>query len=144
MRRAGRRIFLAAAVVAAGLLTGALFNAFLYGERTWEGRFTADEELMDFRCCGGPGAWWADGWWVEGPAAEEVVRRYHDLDITPYTPAAVRVKGVISHRKPSGPLGIHKRVLRVEEVLSVRAMQPGERFGWWRKILCAASYLFPF
>jgi hypothetical protein len=139
MRKHLKLISWTAGAIAALLLV----NASLYTERTWEGRYTADPELRDFRCCGGPGAWWADGWWVEGPAVGELSRRQEALGLAPYSPASARLRGRISRRGVKGPLGLHKRVLVVDGVIDVQDAAKARPFRFWRKLQCLAAYLLP-
>lgn len=83
------------------------------------GHYSQGFEVDAFRPCGSQESWWVtDG--------EDLRRRYRELDVPPYEPVYVELRGTVGPDGSWGHLGIYRRELAVTEVLVARTATAGD------------------
>ncbi len=88
----------------------------------YAGSFTYGFEVVSFKPCHRDEAWWLDG---DAAALTELRTRYAAITQTEQ-PVHVRLRGLISERGVYGHMGGYQRQLYVQDILEVRAIQPGD------------------
>lgn len=86
------------------------------------GSFRYGFEVISFEPCNSDEVWWLNG---EAAAMKELRTRYAALTQT-MQPVHVQLRGLISERGIYGHMAGYPRELYVQDVLEVRAIQPGD------------------
>ena len=98
-------------------------TATLGGEpQDYAGTFRYGFEVISFEPCNSNEVWWLNG---EAAAMTKLRTRYEALTKT-MQPVYVQLRGLISERGFYGHMGGYQREFYLQDVLEVRAIQPGD------------------
>ncbi len=90
--------------------------------KDYAGTFRYGFEVIAFKPCNSDEVWWLNG---EGAVMTELRTRYEGLT-KKMEPVYVQLRGLISERGIYGHMGGYQREFYLQDVLDIRAIQPGD------------------